>query len=140
MGVSFSASTFERIRRSLSKVKGGMLFGHPNFTWNQVCANTPLPQLCLTLHLVMAMRVSRAHDFALTVSADHIIGRYDLTVRFPCCFPRFHRFKSFPSCRLTNLQLSSLVLLTARRTPALDQLQSETMEKCVQLEGGMEGK
>lgn len=44
----------------------------------------------------MAMRVSRAHDFALTVSADHIIGRYDLTVRFSCCFPQFDRSKSFP--------------------------------------------
>jgi hypothetical protein len=87
------------------------------------------------------MRVSRAHDFALTVSADHIIGRYDLTVRFSCCFPQFDRSKSpFPSCRPRNLQLSSMVLLTARRTLALDQLQSETMEKYVQLEGGMEGK
>ncbi|KAF4613712.1 hypothetical protein D9613_007781 [Agrocybe pediades] len=27
---------------------------------------------------IMAMRVSRANDFALSVSADHIIGRYDL--------------------------------------------------------------
>jgi hypothetical protein len=26
----------------------------------------------------MAMRVSRANDMALTVSADHLIGRYDL--------------------------------------------------------------
>lgn len=50
---------------------------------------------CLTLYLVMAMRVSRAHDFALTVSADHIIGRYDLTVRFSCCFPQFDCSKFF---------------------------------------------
>ncbi|TFK40280.1 WD-40 repeat-containing protein [Crucibulum laeve] len=28
---------------------------------------------------IMAMRVSRANDFALTVSADHIIGRYNLS-------------------------------------------------------------
>ncbi|KAF5382082.1 hypothetical protein D9615_004317 [Tricholomella constricta] len=28
---------------------------------------------------VMAMRVSRANDVALTVSADHLVGRYDLT-------------------------------------------------------------
>ncbi|RDB25570.1 ASTRA-associated protein 1 [Hypsizygus marmoreus] len=27
---------------------------------------------------IMAMRVSRKNDFALTVSADHIVGRYDL--------------------------------------------------------------
>jgi hypothetical protein len=45
----------------------------------------------------MAMRVSRAHDFALTVSADHIIGRYDLTVGFSCFFPQFDRSKSFSS-------------------------------------------
>jgi len=31
----------------------------------------------------MAMRVSRANDFAVTVSADHIIGRYDLTTDQP---------------------------------------------------------
>jgi hypothetical protein len=29
----------------------------------------------------MAMEVSRANKFALTVSADHIVGYYDLTVR-----------------------------------------------------------
>lgn len=29
----------------------------------------------------MAMRVARAGDFALTVSADHIVGRYNLAVR-----------------------------------------------------------
>jgi len=28
----------------------------------------------------MALRVSKGNTFALTVSADHIIGRYDLTV------------------------------------------------------------
>jgi hypothetical protein len=28
----------------------------------------------------MAMRVSRENDFALTVSADHLVGRYDLSV------------------------------------------------------------
>ncbi|KIM39791.1 hypothetical protein M413DRAFT_28978 [Hebeloma cylindrosporum] len=32
----------------------------------------------LHVESIMAMRVSRTHDFALTVSADHIIGRYDL--------------------------------------------------------------
>lgn len=30
---------------------------------------------------VMAMRVSKANDMILTVSADHIIGRYDISVR-----------------------------------------------------------
>lgn len=29
----------------------------------------------------MAMRVSRDNLFALTVSADHIVGRYELSVR-----------------------------------------------------------
>jgi hypothetical protein len=33
------------------------------------------------IHTVMAMRVSRGNTFALSVSADHIVGRYDLTVR-----------------------------------------------------------
>ncbi|KAF8071996.1 WD-40 repeat-containing protein [Lyophyllum atratum] len=33
----------------------------------------------LHVESVMAMRVSRTNDFALTVSADHIVGRYDLT-------------------------------------------------------------
>jgi len=55
----------------------------------------PLRERSSTPHLVMAMRVSRAHDFALTVSADHIIGRYDLTVRFRF-FPQFDRPNSFP--------------------------------------------
>ncbi|KAF8968172.1 WD-40 repeat-containing protein [Flammula alnicola] len=32
---------------------------------------------------IMAMRVSRANEFAVTVSADHIVGRYDLTVDKP---------------------------------------------------------
>jgi ASTRA-associated protein 1 len=36
---------------------------------------------CLTLEvLVMAMRVSADNTFALTVSADHIVGQYDLSV------------------------------------------------------------
>jgi hypothetical protein len=30
--------------------------------------------------IVMAMRVSKSNSFALTVSADHIVGCYDLTV------------------------------------------------------------
>ena len=34
-----------------------------------------------TTWTVMAMRAARAGDFALTVSADHIIGRYSLAVR-----------------------------------------------------------
>jgi hypothetical protein len=29
----------------------------------------------------MAMRVSKSNSFALTVSADHLVGRYDLEVR-----------------------------------------------------------
>ncbi|KAF9474246.1 WD-40 repeat-containing protein [Pholiota conissans] len=33
----------------------------------------------LHVESIMAMQVSRTNDFALTVSADHIIGRYDLT-------------------------------------------------------------
>ncbi|KAG6910081.1 hypothetical protein DXG01_013133 [Tephrocybe rancida] len=33
----------------------------------------------LNIGTVMAMRVSRNNGFALTVSADHLIGRYDLT-------------------------------------------------------------
>ena len=43
--------------------------------------------LHLTIHLlndffaVMAMRVSRSNDFALTISADNLICRYDLLVR-----------------------------------------------------------
>ncbi|KAH9481428.1 ASTRA-associated protein 1 [Psilocybe cubensis] len=37
----------------------------------------------LHVESVMAMRVSRANDFALTVSADHIIGRYDLRDQHP---------------------------------------------------------
>jgi hypothetical protein len=32
------------------------------------------------LCVVMAMRVSRGNSFVLSVSADHIVGRYDLTV------------------------------------------------------------
>lgn len=31
--------------------------------------------------LVMAMAVTRDNMLALTVSADHLVGRYDLTVR-----------------------------------------------------------
>jgi hypothetical protein len=34
----------------------------------------------LTEYTVMAMAVSHDNALALTVSADHIIGRYDLTV------------------------------------------------------------
>lgn len=30
---------------------------------------------------VMAMAVSRDNSLALTISADHLVGRYDLTVR-----------------------------------------------------------
>ncbi|PPQ95710.1 hypothetical protein CVT26_008353 [Gymnopilus dilepis] len=37
----------------------------------------------LHVESIMAMRVSRANDFAVTVSADHIIGRYDLTTDQP---------------------------------------------------------
>jgi hypothetical protein len=33
------------------------------------------------MRAVMAMRVSKMNHFALTVSADNLIGRYDLTVR-----------------------------------------------------------
>jgi WD40 repeat protein len=40
--------------------------------WNVIWASK------LHVESIMAMRVSRSHDFALTVSADHIIGRYDL--------------------------------------------------------------
>ena len=29
----------------------------------------------------MAMRVSKSNSFALTVSADHLVGRYDLKAR-----------------------------------------------------------
>ncbi|KAF8149881.1 WD40-repeat-containing domain protein [Crassisporium funariophilum] len=32
----------------------------------------------LHVESIMAMRVSRLNDFALTISADHIVGRYDL--------------------------------------------------------------
>lgn len=32
------------------------------------------------LPVVMEMRVSKSNSFALTVSADHIVGYYDLTV------------------------------------------------------------
>ncbi|KAF8907375.1 WD40-repeat-containing domain protein [Gymnopilus junonius] len=32
---------------------------------------------------IMAMKVSRANDFAVTVSADHIMGRYDLAIDGP---------------------------------------------------------
>jgi hypothetical protein len=31
----------------------------------------------------MAMAVSMDNTLALTVSADHLIGRYDLSVRYP---------------------------------------------------------
>ena len=31
--------------------------------------------------IVMAMRVSKSNSFALTVSVDHLVGRYDLEVR-----------------------------------------------------------
>lgn len=34
-----------------------------------------------TTRVVMAMRAARTGDFAFTVSADHIIGRYNLAVR-----------------------------------------------------------
>ncbi|KDR76271.1 hypothetical protein GALMADRAFT_247578 [Galerina marginata CBS 339.88] len=37
----------------------------------------------LHVESVMAMRVSRSNNFAVTVSADHIIGRYDLTTDQP---------------------------------------------------------
>ena len=33
------------------------------------------------MRAVMAMRVSKMNHFALTVSADHLIGRYDLKAR-----------------------------------------------------------
>ena len=39
-----------------------------------------------SLMLVMAMSVSRTNSLALTVSADHLIGRYDLTVRMTAFF------------------------------------------------------
>jgi hypothetical protein len=94
----------------------------------------------LTPHLVMAMRVSPSHDFALTASADHIIGRYDLTVRlFLIFFLAVDGSKSIPSYRLKNIRQSSLVLFTARRIQEMDQSQSEKMAKCVQLEDGTEG-
>jgi hypothetical protein len=38
---------------------------------------------------VMATALSRDNTFALSVSADHLIGRYDLTVSF-------HRSSAFP--------------------------------------------
>ena len=34
----------------------------------------------IQIRLVMAMRVSRGNTFALSVSADNLVGRYDLTV------------------------------------------------------------
>jgi hypothetical protein len=39
--------------------------------------------------IVMAMAVSRDATLALTVSADHLVGRYDLMVSFhdTCTFP-----------------------------------------------------
>ncbi|KAG5644377.1 hypothetical protein DXG03_008605 [Asterophora parasitica] len=37
----------------------------------------------LHVESIMAMRVSHANDFALSVSADHLIGRYDLTSTKP---------------------------------------------------------
>lgn len=33
------------------------------------------------IRAVMAMRVSKSNSFALTVSADHLVGRYDLKAR-----------------------------------------------------------
>lgn len=45
--------------------------------------STPFPMLKfmqVMLPIVMAMRVSKSNSFALTVSADHIVGYYDLTV------------------------------------------------------------
>ena len=36
---------------------------------------------------VMAMAVSKDNTFALTVSADHLIVKYELSVRTLPCFP-----------------------------------------------------
>ncbi|PPQ67516.1 hypothetical protein CVT25_006057 [Psilocybe cyanescens] len=48
----------------------------------------------LHVESIMAMRVSRANDFAVTVSADHIIGRYDLRNGHPPSEERGVTFRS----------------------------------------------
>lgn len=48
---------------------------------NQVRLCLRVCQGCITHDIqVMAMRASQDNDFAVTVSADHIVGRYNLTV------------------------------------------------------------
>jgi ASTRA-associated protein 1 len=51
----------------------------------------------------MAMRVSRTNNIALTVSADHLIGRYDLSVgRCIRPTPNFSYFASFQKASDTS--------------------------------------
>lgn len=89
---------------------------------------------------VMAMSVSRANDFAITVSADHIIGRYDLTVRsrlWNCiCQKYFDLFHE----RTTTRPLKNMALLIVQSMPGTGQLRYGVMAKYVLQEAGTESK
>lgn len=67
-------------KRLPSKGKAGISFGNQSYMSSLVRGLLPFFVVNSYSFLVMAMRVSPTNAFALTVSADHIIGRYDLMV------------------------------------------------------------
>lgn len=86
----------------------------------------------------MAMAVTMDNTLALTVSADHLVGRYDLTVQFflfrnlPALFdPLLLRSRSLAPMK----QVAQPIELS---TPVMLQSQSAVTAKCAQSEDGME--
>lgn len=73
--------TQSQLHRYLSKAWGGKSFGPTSFIRRLVCANGAAYHNTSThAWIVLAMAVSKNNALALTVSADHLIGRYDLVV------------------------------------------------------------
>jgi len=63
----------------MGKIMGRAVSRRIRFVPNPLTLSLPTrKQLMLTLRVVMAMGVSRDSALALSVSADHLVGRYDL--------------------------------------------------------------
>jgi hypothetical protein len=85
----------------------------------------------LNYFVVMSMRVSRSNDFALTISADNLICRYDILVR-PTLAKNSIAICSRPSgyhLRQKILHLKKTLSLTALNTLVMGLSQSAMMGK-----------